>query len=297
MRRHISLLTVLIIAAASLGGIAAAQTTDLGTEHPLAENGTISDYQSTGYAEGELDRYQMGLAVATDGEDVGLDPSLARDTRNRYLQIDYREDHGRTIRLLLPREYVTPYTQETVESFDSDHVARFEPVRGGEYLEVVITFQGKGTAVLPLQLDSAASYGIIERVDSRIKTITGTSVFGHGSEWHYIDGSEVANEPAYQINATNTDSVLIQFDARPTKPSEVWLNAPKGEHSDADLYYFERNAGDEIYVVADNETAPDVRVKSNPSTADRVRGDINDIRLVPDRIREGAGDLPFFGGD
>lgn len=267
--------------------------TDLGATHPLAENATINSYERTGYVSGDLTRYRISLTVSEAGSDVGLSPSITRDMRNDYLRIQYNESASRTLRLLLPREYITPYTMEDVGAIGSEKHASYKPARGGEYLAVTIHFNGAGEVVLPLQKDSSAGGALVETVDRRVKQLTGISPLGRNGEWKYLDGETVAEEPAYPVNTTSED-ILIQYDARPEQPNEVWLNAPRGEQNDVPLYYFERERDDQLYIVSAENTTPDVRLKTEPSRTDKIRGDLNDIRLVPDRIRDGAGDFwPF----
>lgn len=293
-----ALLAVSLVAVAPIAPVAAdtnvsTEVVDIGTNHPLAANATADEFGRTGYVSGDLARYRVSMAVAESGGDIGMTPSLMRDTRNDYLQIRYNESYERTIRILLPRDYITPYTMEHVEALDSDHVASYKPARSGHYLAVTVTFDGPGTAVFPLQKDSSAGGALLETVDNRVKQLTGISPLGRNGKWQHIDGSEIAEEPAYPINATSED-VLIQYDARPNRTEEVWLNAPRGEKNDVPVYYFERESDSQLYVVSADNSQPDIRLKTEPSRTDRIRGDINDIKLVPDRIRDGAADYwPF----
>lgn len=300
MRRTLPVLFAAVLALSLVAGLpasAAADTesdvTDIGTQHPLAANATADDFQRTGYVEGDLTRYRISMAAAEGGGDVGLTPSLLRDMRNDYVRIQYNESHTRTVRVLLPREYITPYTMEQVEAIDSDHVATYRPARSGHYLAITVTFDDPGDAVFPLQKDSSAGGALLETVDRRVKQLTGISPMGRNGQWQYIDGGEVAEEPAYAINATS-DDVLIQYDAKPNATDEVWLNAPRGEQNDVPLYYFERESDSQLYVVSADNSEPDIRLKTEPSRTDRIRGDINDIKLIPDRIREDStGWWPF----
>lgn len=300
MTRFIQALLAAIVALSLLATPIAAEedttsleVTDIGTEHPLADNATAAEYSRTGYVSSELSRYRITLSAAESGNDVGLPPSMTRDLRNDYLRIQYNESYQRTIRLLLPREYITPYTMETVESLNSDHTASYKPARSGDYLAITITFDGPGAAVLPLQKDSSAGGALLETVDRRVKQLTGISPLGRNGKWQYIDGEEVAAEPAYPINTTSED-VLIQYDAKPNATEEVWLNAPRGEQNGVPIYYFERDSDNQLYVVSADASNPDIRLKTEPSRTDKIRGDINDIKLVPERIRDGASDYwPF----
>lgn len=285
-----------LLAAAAAGPAAAGDVTDIGATHPVADNTSIDTYDREGYVEGDLTRYQMSVAVAEDGSDVGLPESIARDTRNDYVRIQYNESHARTVRILLPRAYMTPYTMETVDAMNTDHVASYNPARDGDYLAITIHFDGEADVVLPLQKDSSASYSIVEYADDRIKQVTGFSPLGRSGEWSYIDGEDVAEEPSYALN--NTDGALIQYDAKPDKTEEVWINAPRGETEKDDVYYFERESDNQIYIVSATDREPDVRVKHEYRRTDRWRGDANEVGLVADRIRDGDWlDIPFFGGD
>ena len=300
MRRTLPVLFAAVLALSLVAGLpvsAAADpggdVVDIGTQHPLAANATADEFKRTGYVHGDLTRYRVSMAAAEGGGDVGLTPSLLRDARNDYVRIQYNESHTRTIRILLPREYITPYTMESVEAIGSDHVATYRPARSGHYLAITVTFDGPGDAVFPLQKDSSAGGALLETVDRRVKQLTGISPMGRNGQWQYIDGSEVAEEPAYAINATS-DDVLIQYDARPNATDEVWLNAPRGEQDGVPVYYFERESDSQLYVVSADNSQPDIRLKTEPSRTDRIRGDINDIKLIPDRIREGSHDWwPF----
>ena len=87
MDRRITLTFALAVAAVTLfilaGAVASADgVTDIGSEHELAENDTIDAYDREGYVETSIQRYQLGIEIAEDGADVGLEPSLTRDTRN-----------------------------------------------------------------------------------------------------------------------------------------------------------------------------------------------------------------------
>lgn len=289
----ISLLTTAVAPAAAQNATDDNEITDIGTQHPLSANHSIDDFQRTGSTTGALERYQITLTVSKDGDAVGLDPSIARDARNRYLRIEYQETHARTLRILIPREYRTPYTMEQVESLTSGHVASYQPARDGEYTAITIRFNAAGTAVLPLRVDDGASYTIVERVDSQIESVTGISPLGRSGDWAYIDGETVADQAAYPVNAS-ADGILIQYDAKPRDSEQVWVNAPRGEDESAPVYYFDRDGDDQFYIVSGGAEEPDVRVKYNPSRTDRVRGDVNDIRMVPDRIEEEIGGLwPF----
>lgn len=301
MKRTLSVLlaAALVLSLVAAVPLAGAQedeehnVTDIGTQHPLAANATAEEFARTGYVEGDLTRYRISMAAAESGGDVGLPPSLLRDTRNDYVRIQYNESHTRTIRVLLPREYITPYTMERVESIDSDHTATYTPARSGHYLAVTVTFDGPGDAVLPLQKDSSAGGALLETVDRRVKQLTGISPMGRNGQWQYIDGEEVAEDPTYPVNATS-DDVLIQYDAKPNATDEVWLNAPRGEQNGVPVYYFERESDSQLYVVSADNSEPSIRLKTEPSRTDRIRGDINDIKLVPERIREGSSDWwPF----
>ncbi|NUC75055.1 hypothetical protein HTZ84_22580 [Haloterrigena sp. SYSU A558-1] len=301
------LTAVLALAAVGVGlagasGVSSdADTLAIDNNHGLDEDPAVSEFHSEGYTETQLSQVDGSLAIATDKRDVDADGSvLPMDVRNNYVRIDYNEDFERTLRIHIPRDYQMPYSQSGVESITSDHSAEFTPVRGGEYLEIVVHVDEPTEIVLPLQKDSSASYKAVEWVDMRLQAATGASVFGSGDEWQYLSEDELAQDTAYEVDG-NPEDVVVQYDAERADADETWLNAPKGEADDVGVYWFTRSTdGNETaYIVATDDDAPNVRYKSKGSERDRWGGHVRDALKNVDRIQERLGlkDNGDSGGD
>lgn len=273
---------------------ATAGTTDIGTAHPLADDAAISEYQRTGYTSGEMDRYRITLTMSSERGAVGLQPSIVSNVRNDYLKISYQEDHARTLRFLIPREYATPYVRESVESVSSDHVASFGPAREGKFLEVIVEVDGPAEIVLPVEKGSEIAYGYMERVDKRVEEATGVSPLGRDAEWQYVDEERLETEAAIAIDA-DPKNTLIQFDAKPNQAEEVWLNAPQGERNGVEAYYFVKESEDQIYIVVTGENPPAVRYKTDATMTDKATGWVNDAKQMPSRLKDLGWSL--FGDD
>ena len=256
--------------------------------HDLDDVEAVSTYDSEGVADAELSQLDGELTMATSKSDVGVDDELTpTDARNNFLRIEYDEEFERTLRIHVPRDYQTPYTQSHVGSVTSNHTAEFSPVRGGEYLEVVVDVEEESDIVLPLQKDSSISYRAVEWADTRVEVVTGVSMFGSGDEWRYLDGEELAEDAAYELEG-HPDDVAVQYDAERSDPDETWLNAPKGEDDDEGVYWFIREeSGEETaYVVATEDESPNVRFKSDATTVDHWYGEARDAMQIPDRITD-----------
>ena len=267
--------------------------------HGLDEDPAISEYHSEGYTDADLSQVDATVAIAEDKADVDADGNvLPLDVRNNYVRIDYDEDFERTLRIHIPREYQTPYTQSGVQSVTSDHSAEFTPVRGGEYLEIVVYVDGPAEIVLPLQKDSSASYKAVEWVDMRLEAATGTSVFGNGDEWQYLDEHELGNDTAYEVDGDPED-VVVQYDAERADADETWLNAPKGEADDVGVYWFTRTSGgnETAYIVATEDDPPNVRYKAAGSEKDRWGGHVRDAWKNFERLQEQLGLTDGDSGD
>ena len=267
--------------------------------HDLTEQAAIDDYRTGGYAETELSQMNATLAVATDGDDVGLnDQLMPTDVRNDFVRLEYHEDFDRTLRIHIPREYWTPYTQDGVDSATSDHVADYQPVRGGEYMEIVVYVDGPAEVTLPIQKDSSLSYRAVERADGYVEAALGYSVFD-GDEWTHLRGDELVTEDGYELeNVNDFDDAVIQYDSAHHDVDETWLNLP-GREDDADIQVVRRgDAGNEtVTLIADDDNPPDIRYKPTAEFGDEESGWINDARQVPDRIEDVVGDIwPLMAG-
>lgn len=289
---------VLIVALMTASGAAFGaqddpEITDLGTSHDLDTADAISAFDQDGHTSAETDRLDMTVTASTGKDEVGLEDQLMpTDTRNDFLRFDYREEAERTVRILLPKDYWTPYMREDVQSLTSDHTAEFQPTRSGEYLAVTIQFDGPAEVVLPVQWDSELSYRVAERVDNRLNKSVGVSIRGDSGSWTYVDSQNLTDGPGHPIEEAPGD-VTVQYDTTPNEPERTWINAPEGETFSNEVYYYDRGENGSAYIVSKTSDPPAVRYKTDSSAMDKIRGGVNDLMEVPDRISDGL----EFGGE
>jgi hypothetical protein len=287
-RQHTLLALLAVVAVLAVGGAVAQDVTDLQEDHGLATDDAISSYEQTGYARGEVERYQISLAVAENRDQVNATDAVTTDIRNDYLRIDYNEDYPRELRLLLPREYITPYNAE-VGSITTSHMASLEPARNGEFMAVEVTVEGPADIVIPLNKDHAVSYGLIERVDKNVEKITGISPLDRNHEWQYIDPSEL-KQGANRLNHSLED-MAVQFDSTPEQPEPTWINIPEGETAGAPVYIIQLDGTDDVAIVSPAETPPEIRYRTEGTLPARVRGWVSEATEIPGNIRDRVQEL------
>jgi len=300
-RTRALLVTVILVMAlttssgAVFGAEDDAEITDLGTSHELDTADAISEFNQQGHTSADLTRLDMTVTAAENKDTVGLeDEPLPTDIRNDFLRFEYDEEATRTVRILVPNDYWTPYMREDVQSITTDHTAEFQPVRGGDYLAVTVTFDGPADVVVPVQWDSELSYRVAENIDNRLNKSFGVSVRGDSTGWTYVDDGNLTDGPGYAIGEA-TDDVTVQYDATPDEPERTWINAPEGETLSNEIYYYDRGDNGSAYIVSKTDDPPAVRYKTDSTMIDRIRGGVNDLMEVPDRIFDGL-DIGF-GGD
>jgi len=288
-RRQQALVAILAVAALVLAGGAVGQDmTDLADDHGLATDESIQQYKETSYATGGVERYQIDLSIAEDRSQVNASDAVTTDIRNDYLRIDYDEDYPRTIRLLLPREYITPYNSET-GSITTGHVASLEPARNGEFMAVEVEVEGPADIVIPLNKDHAVSYGLIERVDKNVEQISGISPLDRNHEWQYIDPTEL-EQGANRLNHS-LDDMAVQYDATPEQPEPTWINIPEGETAGAPVYLIQLDGTDDIAIVATTESPPEIRYRTEGTLPAQVRGWVSEAMEIPGNVRDRVEDL------
>lgn len=266
--------------------------TDLGTNHDLTSSDAVSEFNDRGAVEIDTSRLDMTVTVAESKSDVGLEDQLTpTDVRNDFIRFEYREEADRTVRLLIPNEYWTPYLREEVDAINDEHVAEYRTARGGDYTAVVVRFDGPADVVFPVDSVASFSYAAVERVDDRLNNSLGFTLRDDDANWEYVDTEELVDGPGYDVGESPGD-ITVQYDATPDSPEETWINAPEGETLSDDIYYYERGSDNSsAYIVSKTDDPPAVRYNVDSSWMDRVRGDLNDLRQVPDRI------IDLLGGD
>ena len=291
-RYLLALLGVLVLTLGA-GSVAADGLTDIGTDHDVASDEAMGDWAASGYADGEADRYQLDIAVAEKRADVGAEDAVVTNLRNHFLRLDYQEDHPRELRVLLPRDVITPYQAESIGSLTSDHEADIKPAQSGEYLSVTVSVDGPADIVIPLNRDHALSYTFLERTDQRIQELTGFSPLDRDAEWAYVEGDEIAEGGTYQLNLTG-DDLAVQYDATPESSDETWLNVPRGETVSAPIYVLEYDEN-QYTLVATTDKPPDVRHRDEATLPAQVRGWLSEAGEIPNNIRDRVTDLLPWG--
>lgn len=291
MRRALLLAVVALLAVGSVGVVSAdIPLADIGADHGLDERGAVEAFDRTGSATGEVDRYDVDLTIATDRESVGAGDAAVTNIRNRFLRIEYHESVEREVRILIPREYRTPYTGET-QSLTSDHTIHLEPARSGEYLAVETVVDGESDIVVPLSVDHAISYSLLERMDQRVQTWAGFSPLDRDDDWHYIDADAWENETLY-LNQSAED-VVVQFDATPARSDETWLNVPRGETVGSGVYILDVE-GENTTIISKASEPPQIRYRSDSLIASQVRGWISEAQEIPGNVRDNLAEwLPW----
>lgn len=290
----LALLGVLVLSLGT-GAVAADGLTDIGTDHDVATDEAMDDWQTHGYADGEADRYQLDIAVAEKRVDVGAEDAMVTNLRNHYLRLDYQEDHPRELRVLIPRDVITPYKADSIGSLTSGHEAHIEPAKSGDYLSVTVRVDGPADIVIPLNRDHALSYTFLERSDQRIQELTGISPLDRDAEWTYVEGDEIAEGGTYELNLS-ADDLAVQYDATPDSSEETWLNVPRGETVSAPIYLLEYDEN-EYTLVATTDKPPDVRHRDEATFPAQVRGWLSEAGQIPENIRDRISDLLPWGGD
>ena len=250
--------------------------------HELDSQWAIDEYNEYGYVEGDVNNYQLDIAIANEREAVA-DDALIGDIGTDWVMFEYHENIQRTIRIHIPSEYVTPYERAGVESATGKHTADFEPVQDGEYLQITVTVDGPATIVLPLEWDGQASYRILDRMNGYADAVRDHSPFAGETNWTEYSGEEVSQESAVKV--ADTADVEVQVDARPDSGDRVWIPAPK-DATDEDVYYYHREVNGTVntYVVSTVENPPDIRVGEDVTAWDRLRSEINSAMEIPRNI-------------
>ena len=291
----VAALAVLWLAIGAAPAAAADAPYTIDDNHDLADESAIGQYERTGEASGDADTLDVRLTVSEHRHHVGMQPSGVADLYNdAYLRIKYEESAARTLRIYIPREYWVPYQREQVESLTSDHVASYEPIEGGDYTEVVIEFDGEGDIVLPARRYATIGTGwSIDRADEYLNQTTGHSLRSEPGEWQYIRSDQLAEGPGIKL-PTETNDVLVQYDATPDEERETWVNAPKGSANEDGVYYYVKHSENgTMYVISENHDPPAVRYKERPRLRDTWKGRFNDLEYS---LKSTIGSW-FGGGD
>lgn len=280
-------LAVLLISAGALavaGEVSDGDMYKIDDGHGLANEEAVSAYETEGYASGEVEGLDATIEVAESKELVERTGPRPLDAAHGYVRIDYREDISRTLRIYLPRSMVTPYAREEVESLGSSEItADYQPAREGRYFQITISVGGPTDVVVPTHAHSEITYGVLDRYEDRVDSVTGAD-----REWQYLEREGLEREHAVAVEVEDVDDVVIHHDATPDEPEETWVNTPRDSGDGPYWYAPDSEEGEVVYVVTRGGDAPDVRLMEGGGVRQKVEGHVNDARQIPERIRDGV---------
>jgi len=294
------MLTLSLPAAVGLGSAQSLTTID--EDNPLADPSAGETYDNESTAGGDVPGYDMRITAAESHEDAGLEGieyTSASDTMRHYLRVQYNESIERTIRFYVHESVWHPHYYE-LDAENGDTTATFEPVTGGEYTAVEVTFEGETDAVFQVPKAVSGYYYARDTSRSWIENKTGYDVptlFGGEEQWERIDHADLADSNESVAIGTNESEPTIQYDAA-NGSDEHWLSVPSCDSTlgdDAEVCTDERpDDPDHIYVIADGDDPPPVRYKYGTDLSTRITTSINELRAVPDRIMDSIDGI--FGG-
>lgn len=282
MRRAVAALVAILLLTSV---VTAATTYTLGADHGLNDDAAIENYESEGVAVVNTTAPDLTLRMAEEASACGVEGSITRDVRNDYLCVGYDSDLKMTLKFELSGEYFHPYVRESKSSIADEAPATFALADGGNNTAVTIEFDGAANAVYPIPEDATAAYYVVDRSNSRLKQLTGLSLFGDGNtSWHPIDSEVLRNKTQVRINSPPSETV-VQYDATPNATDSTWLTVPEGPAASASVYRTSKGSDDTVYVVSEESgTAPPVRYKRVDSASGRLDAAMEEVASIDDRI-------------
>lgn len=288
-----ALLIAVVVGGLALAAPASAQggTYDIDEATPLTDEETIDEYAETGNVSGNTITPQMEFQIAQESEAVGLSGIEHTDFDTVYLRVEHNEEIDRTVRFYVPEEYWHPHPAE-IESETSDHTATLEAAEDGNMTAVQVHFDGEGEAIFPVARQASAVFSIRDSVNSWWAEETGMDLpqlSDANSQWEYVPTSQLTGEPpTVAIDPEGKDDPAIQYDAANAKdPSDKeWRTVPDCDTTpgeDAGICQFTRDGDEKLYLMGQEEPAPDIRYKYNPSLMDRARAA---VPAVPEAFGE-----------
>ncbi len=267
------------------------------SDHPLAEDEAISEYQASGVASANLTQLDMSVTVAEDHEQANMS-GFYSDTGKVWLCLDYRESIERTIRIHLPAEYFTPRPAE-LESVTSDQTATLatRDDGDGEYTAVTVEFEGANKACFPISKSSGTYWSMKDDVNSWVNNTTGWEMptfTDEAAQWRALPGDAFENSTMYRI-PTQGEEVQIQYDAEPG-PETHWIRVPQcGDVSEQEICRYteasdttnRENAS--VVLMSTKDTPPPVRFKYGSDTSDGMMAGLRDVQSAFDSFFDDVG--------
>lgn len=288
MKRVFTITVTVLVALALVAAtpVAAEEVYTVDEDTGLDNPDTRSAYEKTGVVETNVPGLDMTITVAEDAQDAGLDTHNP-GVMHTYIRVEYHEEIDRTVRFYVPAEYVEPRLKEDVQAQNTDAVAMYEPVAGGEYMAVTIQFQGQTDATFPVNW-AFGSY--ISMRDSAYDTIENTTGFspprlgtqGH-TQWQYPPEGALAGDNATYHLPTNPekneslDEMTIQYDNKPDSEETAWMTMPRCDQTVEPVCVTERD-GEPVLFSTSSEAVPPIRYKHGTDRSAEVRGAIEELK-------------------
>lgn len=284
--------TVTLVLAA--GPAASADVFAIDADHPLASDRKIAVYEETGVVSANLTRVDIGLTIAEESGDAGIDGYYV-DSNKRYVCLDYREAIPRTLRVYYPAAYFEPRVAK-LDSLTSEHVARLEPTANRTYTALKVTFQGEARACFPVGLEAGVTVGLKSWANEKFESWTGwslPSVQGGDRQWRYLPAGAFANR-TYRIPANQSD-LTVQY-ARPSDGQEQWLSVPScSDPTEQRVCRYDSERSNRTILLSTAEDPPSVRWKPGDDLREDFSSAVTDLGAAVDRAMRFVGGL--FGGN
>lgn len=304
MRRLIALLVIVSVVA--MAPIAAGQTGvyPVDSNHPLAEQDAIQEYQATGSVSANLTALDVGITIADDHEDANMS-GVYTDTGKTWVCIDYRESIERTLRINIPSEYFEPRPGK-IDSATSDRTAEFASREDGAYTAVKVSFDGPSRACFAVTAASGAYWSAKDKVNRWVNNTTGWELPELRSEpgqWRSLTTAAFENSTQHRI-PTKGETVTVQYDAEPG-PETQWIRVPECQDvSDQEIcrYTEAPNQTDSsnatVVLMSTQETPPPVRYKYGSDRSAGIMSGLHDATsALGDFWDDLGGWLGSGGGD
>jgi hypothetical protein len=271
--------------ALTLTAAGSAETTYTLSETGLGNSETVAEYEESGTARVNVSTPRLTVTVAEQASACGLDTSVAKDTRNDYLCLDYREDVPATIRLHVPDDYWHPYVRQEKASLRGDTTASFTVRDDGNATVVETSFDTRTHAVFAIPEDVTASYYVLDRANTRSKDLFGIDLLGHSTGWQHVNDSLLSGSNTTARLVNEQGSLIIQYDATPNASEPTWLAVPSEPGDSAPVYRMTRSGEpDAVYIVSETTNAPRVRYKSVSGLSQRIDAAWRQIRSIDDEL-------------
>ncbi len=267
------------------------------TDHELATDDAIAEYENESVVTGGVHGLNMSLTVADDAENVGLNDWLVRSTGRVFLRVDYNEEIERTIRFHIPDEYVSPQLKQGLEANDEKLTADLEPTAERNYTAVTVTLDGPTEVVFPISETRGSIASGRSTVGEIVNNVTGVSLpslTNDGAEWHYVSSEDLADNETDYITSNAT---TIQYDTNTGADAEAnWIPVPDCDGgTETVCTYTKADHPDRTYLLSTSGDPPQVRYREGSSITGQLDTAINDALHGVDNLVDDVTGL--FGDD